>query len=142
MTDFQTEHPDLPPEEAVPPLDGTLPPAQQPASTGGFSPLFTGLSIAAALFVGAALGYSFGRTQSPPAQAVIPAAASSPQAVANVGSAPANPSTQPAQQSAPAAAPTEGSPTPTIMDFVLSDARHFQGSDTAPITLIEFSDFK
>lgn len=33
-------------------------------------------------------------------------------------------------------------PTPTIMDFVLSDARHFQGSANAPITLVEFSDFK
>jgi protein-disulfide isomerase len=33
-------------------------------------------------------------------------------------------------------------PTPTIMDFVLSDARHFQGQADAPITLIEFSDFK
>ena len=33
-------------------------------------------------------------------------------------------------------------PTPTIMDFVLSDARHFQGNPNAPVTLVEFSDFK
>ena len=32
--------------------------------------------------------------------------------------------------------------TPTIMEFVLSDARHFQGSDGAPVTVVEFSDFK
>lgn len=37
---------------------------------------------------------------------------------------------------------TAGPSTPTIMDFVLSDARHFQGSPDAPVTLIEFSDFK
>jgi protein-disulfide isomerase len=34
------------------------------------------------------------------------------------------------------------SPTPTIMDFVLSDARHFQGDSSAPVTLVEFSDLK
>jgi protein-disulfide isomerase len=33
-------------------------------------------------------------------------------------------------------------PTPTMMDFVLSDARHFQGSDDASVTIVEFSDFK
>ncbi|MCG3210270.1 MAG: hypothetical protein FOGNACKC_03901 [Anaerolineae bacterium] len=31
---------------------------------------------------------------------------------------------------------------PTIMDFVLADARHFQGSAGTPITIVEFSDFK
>lgn len=33
-------------------------------------------------------------------------------------------------------------PTPTIMDFVLADARHFQGNADAPVTIVEFSDFK
>jgi len=28
------------------------------------------------------------------------------------------------------------------MEFVLSDARHFQGSADAPVTMVEFSDFK
>ena len=32
--------------------------------------------------------------------------------------------------------------TPTIMDFILADARHFQGDPNAPITLVEFSDFR
>ena len=36
---------------------------------------------------------------------------------------------------------SETMPTPTIMDFVLSDARHFQGNKAAPITIVEFSDF-
>ena len=39
-------------------------------------------------------------------------------------------------------ASNDAAPTPTIMDFLLSDARHFQGSPDAPVTLIEFSDFK
>lgn len=34
------------------------------------------------------------------------------------------------------------SPTPTIMDFLLSDARHIQGNASAPVTIVEFSDFK
>jgi hypothetical protein len=34
------------------------------------------------------------------------------------------------------------SPTPTIMDFLMSDARHIQGDAAAPVTLIEFADFK
>ncbi|NIN35678.1 MAG: hypothetical protein GTO60_11575 [Gammaproteobacteria bacterium] len=55
---------------------------------------------------------------------------------------------EPAQNNASAAGAdsendtSTGPPTPTIMDFVLSDARHFQGSADAPVTLIEFSDFK
>jgi len=49
-----------------------------------------------------------------------------------------------APESTAGTAPEESvaGPTPTIMDFVLSDARHFQGDDNAPVTIIEFSDFK
>lgn len=38
-------------------------------------------------------------------------------------------------------APDALAPTPTIMDFVLTDARHFKGSSDAPVTIVEFSDF-
>lgn len=38
-------------------------------------------------------------------------------------------------------APDASAPTPTIMDFVLTDARHFKGSPAAPVTIVEFSDF-
>jgi protein-disulfide isomerase len=55
----------------------------------------------------------------------------------------------PPTQSSPASepeiqanAPVPSEPTPTIMDFVLSDARHFQGNANAPVTMVEFSDFK
>jgi protein-disulfide isomerase len=50
--------------------------------------------------------------------------------------------------SAPAASPTaekvdnENSAPPSIMDMVLADTRHFQGEADAPVTIIEFSDFK
>lgn len=55
-----------------------------------------------------------------------------------------NPSELGTQANAPVAAdnPAPSAPTPTIMDFVLSDARHFQGNPNAPVTLVEFSDFK
>ena len=36
----------------------------------------------------------------------------------------------------------QATPTPSIMEFLLSDARHFQGDPDAPLTVIEFSDFK
>jgi protein-disulfide isomerase len=41
-----------------------------------------------------------------------------------------------------APAETSASPTPTLMEFVLADARHFQGDRAAPVTIVEFSDFK
>jgi len=82
------------------------------------------------------------------------------QAVAQTN-APDSTTAAPAESASAAAAPTTSSPveppestagsvpeesaagpTPTIMDFVLSDARHFQGDDSAPVTMIEFSDFK
>ncbi|MEM7033347.1 MAG: hypothetical protein AAF629_27585 [Chloroflexota bacterium] len=34
------------------------------------------------------------------------------------------------------------SPTPSIMDFLLADARHSIGAEDAPVVIIEFSDFK
>ena len=42
----------------------------------------------------------------------------------------------------PEAAPNDTPPTPTIMGFVLADTRHFQGNADAPVTIVEFSDFK
>jgi protein-disulfide isomerase len=85
-----------------------------------------GFAVASALLVGLALGY-LGRpmiTTEPRVEIVVTV---TPNAVAQA---------QPAENSGQAA------PTPSIMDFVLSDARHFQGQADAPVTLIEFSDFK
>ncbi len=37
---------------------------------------------------------------------------------------------------------TVEAPTPTLMEYLMADARHIQGDLEAPITIIEFSDFK
>ena len=41
----------------------------------------------------------------------------------------------------PTCTPTP-TPKPSLEDILLTDAHHIQGVDTAPVTLIEFSDFK
>jgi protein-disulfide isomerase len=125
---------DLDPTESPTPIEEEMPGDHAIVRRNGrFSLLFVGLTFGAALFLGAAIGYRFGRSQLvEPARVVVTATPG--EAVAQAGSGP----TQPAQ-------PTDSAgvqPTPSIMDFVLSDARHFQGSAAAPITMIEFSDFK
>lgn len=115
--------------------------ADDPATKSGghFNLLFVGLTFLTALFLGAAIGYGFGQSQSePPVHVVVTATPA--EAVAQAGDTPAQVTEQPTAASAPESA--AGQPTPTIMDFVLSDARHFQGSTDAPITVVEFSDFK
>ncbi|MCG3209680.1 MAG: hypothetical protein FOGNACKC_03307 [Anaerolineae bacterium] len=115
-------------------------PETQSVVLPGFGPLFVGLTFAVALFLGAAIGYGFGRSQSkPPVQVVVTATPAEVMAQTNSTPAPS------AKQSSPPSSASEsaaGAPTPTIMDFVLADARHFQGSANAPITMVEFSDFK
>ena len=84
----------------------------------------------------------------PAGQAVAQANAPDSTSSSPAESAPAAgaPSSAAPADSSPVEAPQESEgttlPTPTIMDFVLSDARHFQGDDNAPVTIVEFSDFK
>ncbi len=47
-----------------------------------------------------------------------------------------------AMESAQAEATPTIKPQGTIMDIVLADARHSQGDINAPVTIVEFSDFK
>jgi uncharacterized protein HemX len=116
-------------------------PDNRPAPTQekGSRNLLWSLALLAMLVVGLASGYLIGQAQNRPIQVVVTATSEpSRQAVAQT-------ETQPPTKPVATAATTGNEntpPTPTIMDFVLSDARHFQGSDDAPITMIEFSDFK
>ncbi len=52
-----------------------------------------------------------------------------------------NPASAAENADAPAAAES-ATDSPDLMTFLLADARHFQGDENAPVTFIEFSDFK
>lgn len=105
------------------------------------SPLYLGLALVAMWVIGAVGGYLFGLAQtgqSAPVQVVVTATPSS-------NSQPIVQATQESTQadtSSTTAADPNAPPTPTIMEFVLADARHIEGSPDAPVTMIEFSDFK
>jgi protein-disulfide isomerase len=121
-----------------------------------------GFALVAAFALGLALGF-FARPSliaDVPVQVVVTVVPdNSSGAVAPVDSSPAGPtdntSTSPpaapmsetGDTTAPepaqdGAAATDNQATPTIMEFVLSDARHVQGEAEAPVTIVEFSDFK
>jgi protein-disulfide isomerase len=70
-------------------------------------------------------------------QSAAPADTQSSQAVSE-----AQPEPNAGGQTELSSAPAEVRPTPSVMDFLLSDARHVQGAADAPIAIIEFSDFK
>ena len=116
-------------------------PDNQPGQSNndGNRNLYWGLALVVVLIVGLSAGYLIGQAQSRPVQVAVTATSEPTEQVA-AQAEPQTP-TRPATATSPVAEP-DTPPTPTIMEFVLSDARHFQGSDEAPITMIEFSDFK
>ena len=110
----------------------STPTETQPSS--GVRPLPFALGMIAALVVGGVIGYGIGlyqAAQQPPeileVEVVVTATPDPEQAVAQADEPPA---------------PAEAPPPEEIMEFLLADARHFQGDADAPITLIEFSDFR
>jgi len=154
------------PENESEELDNLASTSQLSASTaqksGGTNPLNIGFALVATFALGLALGF-WGRPKiiaDVPLQVVVTVVPNeNGQAVAQT-TAPITESSDTASESRPAnsagnndqgAAPanetnlaqgTETQPTPTIMEFLLADARHIQGDDAAPVTIIEFSDFK
>jgi protein-disulfide isomerase len=92
-----------------------------------------GIFLLAGLLVGAAFGYRVGQAQRGPIQVVVTATpGSGDQALADAGASAAGTPADDSQSALPK----------SLMDVVLSDTRHFQGSPDAPVTMIEFSDFK
>lgn len=138
------------PQEPDPPRPEETP---SPASSGAGSAVAIGLIIAVTFILGLAIGF-FGRPaliQDLPievAVTVIPNQSDEPIAQATSSSshseAEMSEGTTTDGNTTQAESDSEADsamPTPTIMDFVMSDARHIQGDEAAPVTIVEFSDF-
>jgi len=144
VTLTQNEPEILPAESEVSVPVGDKPDQAQSQPRGYF---LAGMGVALlAVALGAVLGYLARPALEPaaPTGANISRPVQGPVAVQAPPAQPDSADQPEIQANAPAAEgnPEPSAPTPTIMDFVLSDARHFQGNDDAPVTMIEFSDFK
>ena len=117
------------------------------------NPLILGLTIALVFILGLALGF-FGRPviiEDLPIEVVVTVVPDESQALAqaqtsaapeeNVGNERNSNPVSENHQTEMSDEAISGEPTPTIMDFVLSDARHFRGDEAAEVTIVEFSDF-
>jgi hypothetical protein len=144
------------------------PNGQTPPSSGA-TPFYLGIALAIAFAIGLAIGF-LGRPmviQDVPIEVVVTVVpnTNSSEAITRAStptsgltsSADTSPTTGPTDQpntssdksnavDPPSPELTDGAdsarPTPTLMDFVMADARHIQGNDNAPVTIVEFSDFK
>ncbi len=150
------DEPELIPQDEDRQPDSTTqvpPPAAEPraGSTQSVNPLLLGLTLAIVFLLGLGLGF-LGRPaliKDLPIEVVVTVVPNESEAVAQADAQPeASGSGNRGAASGEAQSGMSSSgdnsaanPTPTIMDFVLSDARHIQGSDAAPVTVIEFSDF-
>jgi len=111
-----------------------------PQPTSGVKPLAFALGLVAALVIGGVVGYGIGLYQA----AQIPPKVVEVEVVVTATPDPEQQAVAQAESSSPADESTnDPPPSPDdIMEFLLSDARHFQGADDAAVTLIEFSDFR
>ncbi len=136
----------------VPPVEQK--PVAQPAQV---NPMNIGFGLVAAFALGLLLGF-FGRptmiadvpiqvmvTVVPDSQAIAQILSDNSQNTEAVEPEEAAEAESPAELSAESAGAegvNDAGPTPTIMDFVMADARHWQGDEASPVTIVEFSDFK
>lgn len=97
-------------------------PDEQPVA-GNRRAWLTPVLALAMLAAGLFLGY-FGRP------IVQPLLAGTAEATPRPGLSEANPTLAP------------GQPTPTLMEFLISNTQHFKGDPDAPVTMIEFSDYQ
>lgn len=130
-------------------------PLPEPAPPSATNPLHVGFGLVITFALGLALGF-LGRPtiiDDVPIQIVVtvvpdnsgPAVAQVPAATEQetIGSAgPARAEEEDNPSAATSATEASAAATPTLMDFVMSDARHWQGDDVAPVVIVEFSDFK
>jgi hypothetical protein len=129
-------------EPSASPKRETAPPGP-PASPAPapLNPLVMGAALVVAFAAGLFLGL-LGRPlviQDVPVQVVVTVLPDS----RNPAATQADPQEPAAVAEAGLAVPDpNATPTPTLMEFVMADARHIQGEETAPVTLVEFSDFK
>lgn len=123
-----------------------------PAPSGVGSAVAVGLIIAVTFILGLAIGF-FGRPaliQDLPIEVAVTVVPNQSEAIAQADSSSSHSEAtmseettteESASQAEPDNDADSAMPTPTIMDFVMSDARHIQGETAAPVTIIEFSDF-
>lgn len=132
------------------------PPASPKESGRGISPLLIGVALTLFFVVGLSLGFFIRPAiiDDAPVEVVVTvnAPASGGGAVAEAptpdvveeAEAAVNPdsSEEPASETNTESPEVAAEATPTIMEFLMEDARHVDGNPDAPITIIEFSDFK
>ena len=106
-----------------------------------------GFTLAIIFIIGLALGF-LGRPlliQDLPvavAVTIVPNADLQSEGQGNQSPLPSVTSERPAASIEPEADSLTTAPTPTIMEFVLADARHSLGNTDVPVVMVEFSDFK
>lgn len=113
-------------------MENSSGPEPAPGKLAGLNLYILGFALLATLVAGVAIGLLINRPATNSQVVVTATLDPGSQTVAQTT----------IQNEPPASTNTGLAPAPTIMDFVLADARHFQGSPDAPITLVEFSDFR